>query len=141
MHASERTTRTIIRLLSGKFPSSLSLYFLIQHLFSKTQYRHENLKWKSKEINESKSTLIQDTMSRTAFPSFRFSPLSFSFPGDCRMRFSDAPSVYFCFFFFYWISLLSNFSSLVCFGFLPYACQFCFWKYTYLCTEPFRQRP
>ena len=76
----------------------------------------------SKEINESKSTLTQDTMSRTAFPSFRIFLLSFSFPGDCCMRFSDAPSMYVCF--FVWIYLLSIFSSLVCFGFLPYACQF-----------------
>ena len=71
----------------------------------------------SKEINGSKPT-----RSRIAFPSFRIFPLSFSFPGDCRMRFSDAPSVYVCFFVL--ISLFSIFSSLVCFGFLPYACQF-----------------
>ena len=64
-------------------------------------------------------------MSRTAFPSSRIFLLSFNLSGDCRMRFSDAPFVNFCLFvFFVWISLLSIFSPLVCFGFLPYACQF-----------------
>ena len=43
--------------------------------------------------------------------------------------------------FFVWISLLSNFSSLVCFDFSLMLTSFCFWEYTYLRTEPFRQRP
>ena len=79
----------------------------------------------SKEINKSESTLTKDTMSRTTFPSSRIFLLSFSFPGDCRMRFSDAPSVNFCFFWlFVWISLLSNSFFTVVFWFLPYAYQF-----------------
>lgn len=79
----------------------------------------------SKEINESKSTLTQGTMSRTVFPSSRIFLLSFSFPRDCRMRFSDAPSVCIVFFVFVvWISLLSNFFFAGVFGFLPYAYQF-----------------
>ena len=81
----------------------------------------------SKEINKAKSTLTQGTMSRTVFPSFRIFLLSLSFPGDCRIRFSDAPSVYICFFVFVlvaWISLLSNFFFAGVFWFLPYAYQF-----------------
>ena len=63
-------------------------------------------------------------MSRTPFPSSRIFLLSFSFPGDCRMRFSDAPSVNICFLVFVWISLLSNFFFAGVFWFLPYAYQF-----------------
>ena len=96
----------------------------------------------SKEINESGSTLTQGTMSRTIFPSSRIFLLSFSFPRDCRMRFSDAPSVYICFLFLLFGFLcLQIFSSLVCFDFSLMLTSFCFWEYTYLCTELFRQRP
>ena len=114
---------------------------LIQHLFSKTQYCHENLKWKSKEINKSESTLTQGTMSRTAFPSSRSFLLSFIFPGDFRIRFSDAPSMYICFLFsLFGFLYFPIFSSLVCFDFSLMLTSFCFWKYTYLCTELFRKR-
>jgi hypothetical protein len=86
----------------------------------------------SKEINESESTLTQGTMSRTPFPSSRIFLLSFSFPGDCRMRFSDAPSVYTCFLFCLDFFAFHFFFAGV-FGFLPYAYQFAFGN-TFACA-------
>jgi hypothetical protein len=119
------------------------IYFsllLVECLFSKTQYHYENLNWKSKEINQSESTLTQGTMSRTPFPSSRIFLLSFSFPGDCRMRFSDAPSVYTCFFVLFGF-LCFPFFLRRCVWISPLCLPVCFWKYICLCTEPFRQRP
>jgi hypothetical protein len=106
---------------------------LVECLFSKMQYCHENLKSKSKEINESELTMTQGTMSRTAFPSFRIFLLSFSFQRDCRMRFSDAPSVHICFcFWLFGFLYFLIFSSLVCFDLSLMLVSFRFWKYTYL---------
>ena len=133
MNASGRTTRTIIWLLSGKSPWPFFSLLLVERLFSKTQYCHENLKSKSKEINESGSTLTQDIMSRTAFSSSRIFLLSFSFPGDCCMRFSDAPFVHigFCFWLFGFLCF-PIFSSPVCLDFSLMLTSFFFWKYTHL---------
>ena len=75
------------------------------------------------------------------FPSFRFSPLSFSFPGDSRMRFSDTPSVYTCFFVLIGFLCFPIFLRWCVLDFSLMLASSCFWKYTYLCTEPFRQRP
>jgi hypothetical protein len=48
----------------------------------------------------------------------------------------------FFFVFVVWISLLSKFFLHRCvLDFSLMLASFCFWKYTYLCTEPFRQRP
>ena len=93
----------------------------------------------SKEINKSESTLTQGTTSKTAFPSNRIFLLSFSLPRDLL---HEVFRCTFCTYFllFFWISLLSNVSSLVCFDFSLMLISFCFWKYTYLHYELFRQR-
>ena len=79
----------------------------------------------SKEINKSKSTLTQGTMSRTVFPSFRIFLLSFSFPRDLLHEvFRCTFCAYLFFVFLVWISLLSNFFFVGVFWFLPYAYQF-----------------
>ena len=95
----------------------------------------------SKEINKSKSTLTQGTMSKTVFPSFRIFLLSFSFPRDLLHEvFRCTSCAYLFFVFVVWISFLSNFfSSLLCFDFSLMLTSFCCWN-IHTCTLSYSEK-
>ena len=90
----------------------------------KKWYCHVKSWMESKEISESKSTLTQDTMSRTVFPSSKIFLLSFNFQGIVAWGFQMHLLWIFVSWFFVWICLLSNFFFTGVFWFLPYAYQF-----------------